>query len=121
MSLASYRATRTEYTMAERRALGHTIMTDGIGGPVELVHGKQLARELLAEYDALNDESDHVWRTISPFRSDLALIEAEIQEDYIEIGERLAYAINKWLDDCEQEVKNRDRAICRVADQAMYD
>lgn len=121
MTLAAYRATREEYTLADRQALGQTILTDAPGGPVELVHGKFLAQEFLAEYDALNDEFDHVWRTVSPYRSDYEKISAEIQKDYVEISERLAYSIGKWIKDCDQEITNRDRAVCRAAELAMYD
>lgn len=118
-TLSEHRATCVDLTMEERRKLGQTIFTDAPGGPVELVHGRYIAREFLAEYDALNDESDHVWRTVSPFRSDAALIEADIQKDYIEVGERLAYAVGKWLEDCEQEARTRDRDVCREAERAM--
>ncbi len=107
--------------MEERRKLGQTILTDTPAGPVELVHGKYIAREFLDEFVALNKESDHVWRTISPYRSDYESIQAAIQEDRVEIGESLAYAIGKWLEDCEQEARTRDRDVCREAELAMYD
>ncbi|WP_131831775.1 hypothetical protein [Mycobacteroides abscessus] len=121
MTLAAYRATREEYTLADRQALGQTIATDTPSGPIQLVHGRYLASEALAEYDALNNESDEVWRTVSPFRSDYDEIQDCLREDYVEICENLAYSIHKWLGDCEQEAKNRDRAICRAAELAMYD
>lgn len=120
-TLAAHRATREDYTMGDRRKIGHTIMTDGPSGPVELVHGKYIAREFLDEFDALNSELDHVRRTVSPYRSVLASIEADIQKDFIEVGENLAYAVGKWLEDCNQEAINRDRAVCNAAEQAMYD
>ncbi|WP_079635174.1 hypothetical protein [Mycobacteroides abscessus] len=101
--------------------MGQTIFTDAPGGPVEEVHGKYIAREFLDEFDALNKESDHVWRTVSPYRSDYESIQAAIQEDRVEIGESLAYAVGKWLEDCEQDAKNRDRDICREAERSMYD
>ncbi len=118
-TLSEHRATREHLTMEERRKLGQTIFTDAPGGPVEEVHGKYIAREFLDEFDALNKESDHVWRTVSPLRSDYESIQAAIQEDRVEIGESLAYAVGKWLEDCEQEARTRNRDVCREAERAM--
>lgn len=118
--LSQLRAMREDYTMEDRRKMGQTLLTDTPSGPVELVHGKYLAQEFLDEHKALGAESDYVRNTVSPYRSDLPLILAAIQEDYIEVGENLAYAVGKWLEDCEQEARTRDRDVCREAERAMY-
>ena len=102
-------------TMLERRAKGETI-TDLQG--VETVHGRVLATEFLAEYHKIVEEHDHHWRTVSPFRSDFAEVEAAINEDLIDKAADLAYGVSRWVEDSAMEKQIRDAAVNRAADLA---
>ena len=105
--------------LAEREARGETIKKKN-GATV--VHGRVLAAEFLAEYDQLIEEHNTLYRTVSPFRSDYAEIDALITADLAECAERLAYAVNAWREDAELEKAQRDAAICREIELAdRYD
>lgn len=103
---------KTHLTIAQRRERGETIINRR---GVELVHGRVLAREILADYDALLEESNRAYHAVSPFRSDYAEINAAIDEEIQSKAGELAYAIKQWLDDEEWEQTQRDEAVSRIA------
>ena len=117
MSLAAYRATRDELTMAERRELGQTIVhPDG----VELVRGAVLVDECLREYEAVTAEGNE-YLAISPFRSDYEALQRLIEADLIEVGETLVDTVRMWFADIEADADNRAWAITNAAHEAEHD
>ncbi|MBB3752558.1 hypothetical protein FHT44_005070 [Mycolicibacterium sp. BK634] len=100
--------------LAARRERGETVMQRN---GVDLVHGRIIARDALADYAAIMIESNQAYQ-LSPFRSDYDELNKAIDADIISKAELMAYAIEKWLDDEKLEAQNRadeiDREIWRA-------
>ena len=103
------------FTLVERRERGETFI-DRHG--IEMVHGRALAREALAGYDATVAEADRVYRTVSPFRSDYAEINDSIDAEMLGHTAELAYGIQQWIQDDEWVKTRRDHDIAWEAERS---
>lgn len=100
-------------TLDERRRRGETI-TGRQGG--DRVRGRVLAREALAEYEALLKEHNDFYRTHSPHRSDHAEIDAAINADLYDKAVEIVAYVGYWLEDEQFDAERRAYAIARVAE-----
>jgi hypothetical protein len=99
-------------TLSQRRERGETLVSRK---GTELVHGRVLAREALADYDELVEEHSRHYRSSSPYRSDYAEIEASINSDIADQAAELAQAIATWLDDEAWEAEKRGYDVANAA------
>lgn len=105
------------YTMAERKDRGETIVKKN---GAEVVHGRVLAADFLADHERLLAEHDALHRTVSPYRSDYDEIASSIESDLADSAANLAYAVKAWLEDREIEQWRRDGDICREIELSDY-